>query len=112
MFDENKLYSLDEYLFDIENYATFNIECDIILPIFIWSDIFKELKRGICPMFSGSSMAIYMDDSSVSGHKVIHFLTRDDSGHNYSSQGFILTVKITNLIKVFERNVKIDKLLE
>ncbi len=110
--NKDSLYTLNKYLFDIENYIALGIDCDIILTKSIWSSIFKDCGDGIWQSMSNEyDISVQFNNSAITNDKVIHFLRKNRKTKEYSSETYTLSDVTVNKIREFERDVKIDELL-
>lgn len=110
MVDDYTRYSFNQYLFDIENYVALNIECDIVLPIHIWRDIFEDNSSSIFNAISNKyDVTLNFNRNSMTKRLGLHFIQQGKDG-TYGSEFIILRLDIIDKIKMFKRELKIDQL--
>ena len=112
MVDDNRTYTLNQYLFDVEDYIALGIKCDIILPKSVWSSVFKDCGVGIWSSISNEySVSVSFNISALTGYNVIHFVKQLRKTNEYSSEVYTLATETINKIRTFNREVKIDNLI-
>lgn len=110
MFDDNRTYSFNQYLFDIENFFTLNVECNIILPIHIWDDIFRVHRFEILAIIScNCNTSINFNKDTISKKTVLHIIKKDSN--EYDSEFIVINDDILDKIRSYERNRIIDDLI-
>ncbi len=111
--NKDSLYTLNQYLFDFQNFFTVRISSDVVLPLHIWESIFREHRSQIFNYFieCGKDITVSFDTLYSFDKEVLSFIGRRLSAREYSRSNVELSDYILDKLNSYRRESKIDNLL-